>query len=74
MSDDMQTETVTTIHHKVTIDRQELLKLIASLGYDIPTNAVISVCVPGGGDWSNTSLDIDKDNPIQIEWVTVDSK
>lgn len=34
----------------------------------IPANARVTVHVPGGGDWSSTALDIDKDTPLRIEW------
>lgn len=38
--------------------------------FGIPLNAVISVSVPGGGDWSHTQLDI-KDHPLEVRWTTV---
>jgi hypothetical protein len=37
---------------------------------DIPDRATISFHIPGGGDWSNTSIKIDDENPIYIEWQT----
>jgi hypothetical protein len=36
----------------------------------IPDHANISFHVPGGGDWSNMSVEIDDVNPIYIEWQT----
>ena len=36
----------------------------------IPANATISFHVPGGGDWSHMSIDIDDENPVYVEWKT----
>lgn len=35
----------------------------------IPIDATLSVHVPGGGDWSNTDLELDeRDRPLEIRW------
>lgn len=34
----------------------------------IPEDASIAVWVPGGGDWSNTDLDLNE-HPVVIEWT-----
>jgi len=39
---------------------------ITSLGLN---NIEVYVRVPGGGDWSNTNLDVDEKCPILIEWT-----
>lgn len=38
--------------------------------FNIPAHADVVVHVPGGGDWSNTSLNI-KDHPIEVTWEEV---
>jgi len=38
--------------------------------FGIPDDVTISFHVPGGGNWSNTSIDIDDGNPVYIEWQT----
>lgn len=45
--------------------------LIFALRYslNIPDDAKIFVKVPGGGDWSNTNLNIDDDTPLIVEWT-----
>lgn len=47
-------------------------QLRAMLPDDIPVNAEIYIQIPGGGDWSNTSLDITIENPVVITWKTVE--
>lgn len=34
----------------------------------LPENAKLKVRVPGGGDWSNTDLEIGSDGPLTVEW------
>jgi hypothetical protein len=46
---------------------------LAAQGADrIPANATVVVHIPGGGDWSNTELDIDERHPVEISWNTVE--
>lgn len=35
----------------------------------LPSNSEVFIHVPGGGDWSNTRLDIDSDNPVLVTYV-----
>lgn len=58
-----------TRHNSLVIDNAELRDMLRQRGFSVPANARIYFSVPGGGDWSNTDIDIDKDNPISIEWV-----
>ena len=71
----MKTPTVrTSAHvketHTLTLNREELLSLLAKAGQPIPASAAVLIQVPGGGDWSNTALDVDDDNPVVIRWVS----
>jgi hypothetical protein len=77
MSLDLTTKTTTTTtrRHRVEIDNTDLIQLLTNLTTanlaDVsipPDGARIYISIPGGGDWSSTDLDIDKDNPIVIEW------
>lgn len=43
-----------------------IVSLLAPLG--VPQDARVVFDVPGGGDWSNTSLDVDEDNPVYVRW------
>ena len=40
---------------------------------DLPRDAKLFVLVPGGGDWSNTSLDLDE-YPIHVEWTIIEEE
>lgn len=45
-----------------------ILYLLRWTGHKIPDGAAVTFTVPGGADWSNTSIDIDADNPIRVAW------
>jgi len=64
--------TKTTNHHQLDIDNQLLIKLLQAQGEDVPDNAVVSVRVPGGGDWSNEDLFIGSDATIEVNWSTTE--
>lgn len=71
--DVIQTKSVvTTTKRSITLDRKAIRALMAMAHNDIPETADIYVQIPGGGDWSNTALDIDAENPVTIEWTEVD--
>lgn len=59
-----------TRHNRVVIDEKELREFLRTRGMALPANASIYFVVPGGGDWSNTSIDISRDHPIYVEWTT----
>lgn len=40
----------------------------------LPPNSTVFVRVPGGGDWSNTDLDVTTDTPIVAEWTMEKTK
>ena len=65
----VKTNTTTTHRFHVTIDRAALLELMVAAGHTAPQlrTARIWVHVPGGGDWSNTDLNIEE-APINITW------
>lgn len=69
---DTVTKTVTQVvkTHTLALDDADVRELIKGhYGTAPPAGAKIYVSVPGGGDWSNTDLDISKENPLIIEWV-----
>jgi hypothetical protein len=68
----IKTQVTTRRAHRVEITRKDLVEFMKKLGYDLPRDASIYVNVPGGGDWSNTSLDIDKETPVVVTWATVE--
>jgi hypothetical protein len=40
----------------------------------IPDNAQVWMEVPGGGDWSNMQLDVEPGSPLNVAWVTTETK
>lgn len=57
---------------RIELTEDSLRKLIKSAtGEALPVGADIFVEVPGGGDWSNTSLYISKETPVIIAWTEV---
>lgn len=55
-------KSVTT--HRVEVDAEDIRKLVGA-----PETAEVYVSVPGGGDWSNMDLTIDKKHTITVEWT-----
>jgi hypothetical protein len=55
--------------HRVELTGKHLRDLLRASGLDIPTDAVVIVHVPGGGDWSNTDLEVSPGTPIVVRWV-----
>lgn len=67
--------TVTSTHNRIELRREDIIGLLRThwaktrLGLPlIPEKAKVYVSVPGGGDWSNTSLDLDADIPLVVTW------
>ncbi len=55
--------------YKLRLSREQILDALREK-YDIPDNAGMFVHVPGGGDWSNTDLDIEQQTPLVVQWET----
>ena len=60
-----------SVKKTITLDRDDILEFLRDK-YVFPDEELnslnIYIRVPGGGDWSNTNLDIDNLNPIVIEF------
>ncbi len=69
MKEPEKTTTVTVSRKcRIEITREHILSLCK-----MPPNAhsiQVSVYVPGGGDWSNTDLDIEKGCPVSVTFET----
>lgn len=68
-----QTRTRVTKKHHATLRGVDVLSAInqelAAQGINrIPEDAYIFVTVPGGGDWSNTELDLNE-HEVEIKWT-----
>lgn len=65
-------KTTTTDYH-LTLDKKSIIKMLDNTGITIPPNAVITFHVPGGGDWSNSVIDVDEEHPIHVSWSTTET-
>lgn len=66
-----RTVVTTERRHEIVIDQTEIRELLRRAGYQVPAKARIYFTVPGGGDWSNTDVDITPDSPVTVEWTDV---
>jgi len=73
MADELDTVAVRTtravITKTVTLDDKAIRRLVSAIVSGIPDNARVSINLPGGGDWSNCTLDVEAAHPITIEWT-----
>jgi len=59
-----------TIEHECVFNRFKFIKLLREAGFkNVPDDAKITITVPGGGDYSNMTLDID-DMPVTVKYTT----
>jgi len=56
---------------RVELGFTQIRRLLEREGVQLPAGAKITVTVPGGGDWSNTELDIDDRTPVVVSWTEV---
>ncbi len=66
-----KTKTVTTTQVSYFLGREELYKLFEEAGIEVPKGAYIYINIPGGGDYSNMQLEVDKDCPLVVCYQTV---
>lgn len=53
--------------------RKAIEPLLKEKGIELPErNVDIYVRVPGGGDWSNTNLELDSDTPLCIHFTIIE--
>lgn len=68
MKSEVKRNVSTTTKITVELTAQDILEL---LGYK---KGNVEFHVPGGGDWSNCSFDIDSDNPIVVTWTETETE
>jgi hypothetical protein len=80
---DMKEEVKRTYDKRIEVTREDILELVhnklgGKIGIDITKKPQsgekikVFVRIPGGGDYSNTNLDIEQDTPIvvNIQWTS----
>lgn len=57
--------------YSLRVNGTHLLEMLRACGHVIPRDHRVKVefVVPGGGDWSNTAVDVDDENPVVVSWV-----
>lgn len=60
---------VVTEHHHASLTRAELVNILRGW-FRTSDDVEVFVTVPGGGDWSNTDVNIDADTHLQLRWTT----
>lgn len=65
------TSTTHTQRKTIRISREDIIRFLQSEGHVKDEDDVkeVYVKVPGGGDWSNTNLDIEHDDEVVVEVV-----
>jgi hypothetical protein len=63
-----------TIEHSVKLGANDLFDMLRRSGVPVPDSATaldlqVYVRIPGGGDWSNTDLNISANNPVCVKWT-----
>jgi len=56
------------ISHRLVLTPSMIRDLLYKAGISLPDVVSITVHVPGGGDWSDEDLEINKERGIVIEW------
>jgi hypothetical protein len=64
----IETKKLRTEETKIRFTGQEIITALRASGYKVPFTARVFVRVPGGGDYSNMSLDIDATVPLVVEF------
>lgn len=67
----LETRKTTTVAYslRTTVDNAIKNWTIMSQTHNIPKNAKIAVCIPGGGDWSNEDIDAPEIN-CRVTWTS----
>jgi hypothetical protein len=69
----MSVETIKTVtrRYKLKLSDTDIIDLLQGKQrcQNVPDNAVVTFHVPGGGDWSNTTMEVCSANPVTVEWT-----
>jgi hypothetical protein len=77
MNVEVVTQKEVTTRNKVLLTGADIIdilntRLSETNGPVIPDNAQVTFTTPGGGNWSNMEIDVDKGTPVTISWTTQD--
>jgi hypothetical protein len=61
-----------TTNNSINLDSKDIIDLLNNKGYLVPKTADVTFTVPGGAEWSNTTISLDDTN-IVVEWTEIDA-
>jgi len=61
--------TMVKVEKELKLTDYDILNLLHKAGVEVPDDCEVVFTTPGGGDWSNTDIDIDAEYPITVRWV-----
>lgn len=81
MKADIKAQTCVTRRFEIQLTREDIITAVKqemkasgnSQMLNIPDSAEVEFYVPGGADWSNTSIEIDDENPVIVTWTEEES-
>lgn len=67
---EIKTSAVTSRSERKSLElsREHIVALLRSIGVNIPLGAEVNFDVPGGADWSNSTIEISRETPIVVHW------
>ena len=72
---DIKKEVTVEKYVEIKLTGKDIVNLLVEQGVIGSKNkADVKFKVPGGGDWSNMTIDIDKDNTINVSYKTVEKE
>ena len=69
----LKTKQVISTTTGVSLSADDMRGLLRLAGVEVPDNAEVAFRIPGGGDWSNTTLDVD-DGELFVSWEVTEVK
>ncbi len=74
-------KSVKVVRHEegsVELNAADIVELVRKAGVIpdsfVAANMRVYFAVPGGGDWTNTDIDIDDKHPVRVEWKIVEER
>lgn len=61
----------TQTDRRVELGDVQIRQMLEAQGITVPRDARITIGVPGGGNWSNTDLDVSASCPVVVSWTEV---
>lgn len=71
----LTTTTETTRVSTILLTGKQIADMVCEVnGVRLSGRISVTFDVPGGADWSNTTLEIDEEHPVTVTWTEVDTR